>query len=324
MLEGLAQTAVHPPLPPFLFSFENPPDPGPNKVNGSDSSRQPLRGPSVLEILRQVYDSPILKPVMPYDPNAVIYARLKDAMSEGRPQEIRRVCSQLYIDEEKGDEELDAKVEECIWAATLLMFATGREGHKPRLDFFLMHLLTSSFFFRPFFKVLKNTTHKANLIRAFVPGIALVVLIRGRPVIKPELLMSYTDTPRPPSSALSPDKTSLGNPMNDEDYNPWPALVTSSLHAPDSHLLKSMRTLILAAREYGDTPPGRAIGVFAVGEDTETLPGTSKLDGSVFVRAAGILMDYMGWVTHGQSARPDWDRSALGWDDAWDKAREDD
>ena len=259
---------------------------------------------------------------MPYDPNALIYARLKAAMAGGRPQEINRICSQFYIEEEKGDEELNAKMEECIWVATLLMFGTGREGRKPRLDFFLMHLVTSVFFFQPFFKVLKNVSHKANLLRAFVPGIALVSLIRGRPIIKPDLLMTYTDTPRPPldaSSTPTPDKTCLGNPLNDEDYDPWPALVASCLHAPDSHVLKTMRSLLYAAREYGDVPPGGAIGAFVPGSGEETHKGTAKLDGTVFVRAAGMLMDYMGWITHGQAARPDWDRSALGWDEAWDK-----
>lgn len=319
-LLGLAQTAVHPPLPAMLFSFENPKvDTLNSNTPNGDSARQPSRGPSILEILRQVYESPILKPVMPYDPNAIIYARLKAVMADGRPQEIRRICSQFYIDETAGDAEFDAKVEECIWVSTLLMFATGREGRKPRLDFFLMHLVTSSFFFKPFLKVLRNPTHKANLLRAFVPGIVLVSIVRGRPVIKPELLMTYTDKPRPPTSTPSPtpDATSIGSPLVDADYNPWPALIDSSIYAPDSHVLKTMRTLVYAAREYGDTSLGGAIGATIVNSSKETLTGTNKLDGSVFVRAAGILMDYMGWVTHGQSAREDWDRSALGWDEAW-------
>jgi hypothetical protein len=34
------------------------------------------------------------------------------------------------------------------------------------------------------------------------------------------------------------------------------------------------------------------------------------------VRAAGILVDCMGWTGHGGVAK-EWDRSAFGWDDAW-------
>jgi len=302
----------------MLFQFTNVSHPEPNASEGIH--RQPSRGPSVLEILREAYQSPVLEPVMPYDPKALIYERLKAVMADGRPQEIRRICSQYYIDESLGDAELDAKLEECVWVATLLMFATGKEGRKPRLDFFLMHLVTSVFFFHPFFQVLKNTTHKANLLRAFVPGIILVSLVRGRPVIQPALLMSCTNKPRAPgSSTNTPDPSSLGSPLVDAEYNPWPTMIESVLYAPDSHVLKTMRSLIFASRKYGDTPAGSAIGAFLRGEKSsvESHPGTSEMDGSIFVRAAGVLMDYMGWVTHGQPAREDWDRSALGWDDAW-------
>ena len=102
----------------------------------------------------------------------------------------------------------------------------------------------------------------------------------------------------------------------------------------DSHVIKTMRTLVLAAREYGDTEPGHVIGAYKQSEGTtnaganangvplskgreETFEGAARLDGSIFVRAAGMLMDYMGWTTYGQPERDDWDRSALGWDDAW-------
>ncbi|KAJ3736203.1 hypothetical protein DFJ43DRAFT_1221360, partial [Lentinula guzmanii] len=80
-----------------------------------------------------------------------------------------------------------------------------------------------------------------------------------------------------------------------------------------------MRTLFLATRDYGDTPPGSVIGAFKQYSENvskeETHPAVAKVDGSIFVRAAGMLMDYMGWTSYGQLEREDWDRSALGWDD---------
>lgn len=316
---------MHKPLSDTIFQFKNPTKFSLN-VNGNQTNcRQPYRGPSLLELLRQVYDSSILTPIMPYDPNAFISERRKAALSDGRSQEILRICSQYYVDEESGDEEFEAKAEECVWLSTLLLFSTGREGRKPRLDFFLMHLVTSSFFLFHYFRTLRNPVHKANILRALVPEIFLYTLTRGRPVIKPDLLMSYTSTPKPPTpidSLLKPDKSCLGDPLKDEDYFPWPALIGAVLYAPDAHVLKTMRTLILAAKKYGDTPPGGAIGAYQISasnedKNLETHPGTSQMDGTIFVRAAGLMLDYMGWVTHGQPARDDWDRSALGWDDAW-------
>ena len=50
---------------------------------------------------------------------------------------------------------------------------------------------------------------------------------------------------------------------------------------------------------------------------SEQLQLDSEMDGTIFVRAAGIVMDSLGWVDYGQEART-WDRSALGWDAAWD------
>ncbi|KAF8168458.1 hypothetical protein B0H34DRAFT_779767 [Crassisporium funariophilum] len=321
----LAQTAVHPPLPlNDLINFENPPDATHNK--SSREARQVSRGPSLLELLRQVYDSPILKPVVPYVPDATIYMQLKAHLTGGRPEEIRRICSQYYVDEEAGEDEYDAKLEELVWVSTLLMFATGKEGQRPRLDFFLMHLSTSTFFFHPIFKLLKNSTHKARFLRAFIPVIALITLLRGRPVIKPDLLMSYTSRPRPPLSLGSqpkPDESCIGNPLDDSDYNPWPAMVSCVVHAPDSHVLKVMRSMIFASQQYGDVRPGGAIGAFVIplegaADAMETHLGTSRMDGSIFVKAAGILLDYMGWISYGKPARPGWDRTGLGWDEAWD------
>ena len=48
----------------------------------------------------------------------------------------------------------------------------------------------------------------------------------------------------------------------------------------------------------------------------ESLPGIGNIDGSIFVRAAGVVMSTLGWVSHGEPAGK-WDTSGLGWDDAW-------
>ncbi|KAJ8507666.1 hypothetical protein ONZ45_g9998 [Pleurotus djamor] len=280
---GIAQTAIHSFASDKIFSFSNP------------SAQQ--TGPSVLELLRQVYDSPVLKPVMPYDNNALINARIKSALSDGRAEEIQRICAQLNINE-TSDDHLRSIVNEVIWTSTLLMFASGKPNKKTRLDFFLMHFVTSSIFLRSYVDSLKTPKYKADVLRAFLPTLVVLTLSRGRPIIDPALAMSFSD-------------------KSDEDYNPWPAFVTSVLHAPDSHTLKTLRTLVYASTVLGDTPKGGVPGAAKEDGQTETHPGLSQVDGSLFVRSAGATMNYMGWVAHGQPAREDWDRSALGWDDAW-------
>jgi len=303
---GLAQTAIHTPTLAELYHH-------------NFSSEQP-RGPgdTILESLRKIYDSQILQPVLPYDPNALFSARLRPLREPQRVEEIRKIINSFQIDPQGGEPEFASKVEQAIWASALLMAGTGRKGKKPRLDFFLMHLVTSSIFLKPMIDVITNPVHKANLLRSFLSVIILVVLARGRPRIEPELLMTYTATPRPPASALKASRSAVGSPTNDEDYNPWPAILADVIYHPDPHVIKTIRSLAYAAREYGATPAGEAIGAFISGkEGVESHKGMAVVDGTIFVRAAGMVMDYMGWVANGQEARPDWDRSALGWDDAW-------
>jgi len=303
---GLALTAIHKRVTGAMFNIDKNP---------------PSKSITFLELLRKVYDSDILHPPMPYDPLAT--ARIKNAIADGRGEELVKLCALYHISDNITDAEVAQKTEECIWVATLLFAATGKKGRKPRLDFFLMHLLTSSLFLRPMCAVLKKAEHKAALLRAYVPVMLLITLTRGRPRIDPELLMSYTHVPRPPPSGqaqIQPGPTSTGNPEDDADYHPWPALIEGVQYHSDSHVLKSMRTLIFAAQNFGDKGPGEVVGTFGSGPDGkkgETHAGISKVDGTIFVRAAGIMMDNLGWLGRGQKGGK-WDQSALGWDAAWD------
>jgi len=318
LAQALAQTAVHSPVTPEIFDLDSQAQ----SIKGVKSSipahRQPSKGQSLLSILRLAYDSQIMTPVMPYDPDAFISQRFRDALTDGRPEEIRRLSAQWEIDASRGQVEFDEKVEEALWVATLLLAGSGKPGRKPRLDFFLMHLLNASLFLPSLIKALPSTQSKVALLRGVPSVFLLLMTIRGRPVIKPSLLMSYSATPRPPRATEgqpSPDSAALGDPREPADVNPWPALVASVVHCPDAHTPKALRALCYAAQQYGTTPPGGAIGAFDA-DGRETHEGTAQMDGTIFVRAAGVIMDTLGWVSHGQKIS-EWDRSALGWEDAW-------
>jgi len=178
--------------------------------------------------------------------------------------------------------------------------------------------VTSSIFLKPICGALRNANHKAALLRGFVPAMLLVMLSRGRPRIDAELAMSYTAFPRPPGDghpSPSPSSEATGNPQVDEDYNPWPGLVEGCLYHSDSHVPKTIRTLYYAAQEYGDRP-GVPPGVGSTGAGG-LHDGIGKVDGTVFVRAAGVVMETLGYSGRGQK-EGEWDRSALGWDAAWE------
>ncbi|KAJ3566538.1 hypothetical protein NP233_g6942 [Leucocoprinus birnbaumii] len=326
---GLAQTAIHRAGLAEVFPYSaawGPDNPAPAPP-ASGPGRQPSTGISLLEVLRQVVESPILAPPLPYNPDLFISARYKTVLEGGhRPPEILRIAQQytLAIPNDASEEELQLRIEEIVWVATLLTFATGREGREPRLDFFLMHFLTTSIFLNPVFSLLKGSRSKVAFIRSYIPVMIFVMIAMGRPLIRADLVQTWTETPRPAGwdkvLGINKDKDSgVGNMNKDEDYNPWPSLIQGAIHHPDMHLAKAMRSLILASQKYGTTRPGEVIGAFRPGkaEREETFKGTSQIDGTLFVRAAGVMMDYMGWSISGGEAKVDWDRSSLGYDEAW-------
>jgi hypothetical protein len=151
-------------------------------------------------------------------------------------------------------------------------------------------------------------------------GVALLVLVtRGRPRVNCEAVAGFRDTPIPPTK----EGGIIGKPNDKDDtVNPWHAIISSVVHAPEAHVVKVIRALAFAARAYGtDAQVPGAFFTPPEGEgQCETHKGIGKLDGRVFVRAAGVVMDVMGWTGPGNGERGkvgEWDRSALGWEDAW-------
>ncbi|KAJ7101270.1 hypothetical protein B0H15DRAFT_927127 [Mycena belliarum] len=273
----------------------------------------PTKGVTLLALLREIYDSPILVPP-PYKAGMTSRQCL-DAQDPTRAAEIKRICSKWSVDASLTAAELDARVEECLWLSTLLIGATSRPGRTPRMHFFMMHLLTSATCLPSLFKVFPDPVHKAQLLQGYLRLAAALIVGFGRPRIDIQLLMSYTEFPRPPVTALS-GAHAVGDPSVAAEADPWPAIVLNSLYHREPHVVKAVRALYYSAQRCGTAPSGSAPGAFAA-DGTETHVGSGKLDGTVFVRTAGVLSETMGWVAFGAKDAP-WDFSALGYDAAWD------
>ncbi|GJJ14036.1 hypothetical protein Clacol_008293 [Clathrus columnatus] len=304
---GLAQAAVHNfsresyfPLNDFVDS-EKP---------AASKERQPQSGPSILLLLRQIYDDNDLIPPLPYDPDAFINQR-RVAFLEGghRLVALKRILQ--HFDPGHTKVAIEECLEEVMISAILLAFGTGKPNRKPRIDFFLMHLVTGSLFIQSVVRVTDNIEYQRALLRIYIQLMAETIILRGRPRIDPALLMTYTANPLPPTGLVKAHPEAIGP----ENRNPWLALIESSLNASDAHVPKTLRTLIYASRNWGTLNKGEIIGTWGP-DGQETHKGISGVDGTVFIRAAGMLLDTLGWVAHGQKPGQ-WDRSALGWDDAW-------
>ena len=164
-----------------------------------------------------------------------------------------------------------------------------------------MHLVTSSIFL-PSIVAYLSPRSAAILLRGYFT-IALVWYIgRGRPAIPiREFYEGTTDKPvQPGEPRIAPADTTLT--PEDVSPNPWLPIIQTTLVHPAEHLCKLQRALMHDATLYG----ARAAGDFAGTE----LEGAERLDGTLFIRAAGLTANVIGWLKEGEKAR-DWDRSGF-------------
>ncbi|KAJ7776301.1 hypothetical protein B0H16DRAFT_1506234 [Mycena metata] len=311
--QGLAMGAV---TEPDFLNFVT------DESSGIPAVAATSKGVTLLSLLRELYDSEILKP-LPYVPDVMDndmgrFQKLTENPERGA--EIKRIYAKWSIDTTltgaAPEQEFANKAEECFFQATLLLAATGRPGRAPRADFFLMHILTSALCIPSLLSILSDPMHKAQLLQAYARASAMYILLRGRPRIDIPLLMSYTEFPRPPAPVAPGGPDAQGDPSVGGETDPWLAIIRNALHHKEAHVAKVVRTLYYCAQRYGLKKAGSAIGALDE-EGKETHVGAAAMDGTIFVRAAGIVSDALGWVVYGEK-EGSWDRTSLGWDEAWE------
>ncbi len=160
-----------------------------------------------------------------------------------------------------------------------------------------MHLVTSSIFL-PSLVAYLSPRSAVILLRSYFAVSLSWYIARGRPTLP--IRAFYKDVtawPDPPASPTNPVKDTLT--PGDAAPNPWLPIVQTTIVHPAEHLCKTQRALMHNATLYGQ----RAAGDFAgLG-----LEGAELLDGTLFIRVAGLTADRIGWMKEGQEAG-DWDR----------------
>jgi hypothetical protein len=89
----------------------------------------------------------------------------------------------------------------------------------------------------------------------------------------------------------------------------WTRIIPSAIQAPEEHTPKIARALADFALRWGTRPPGyfsAADESNALGRQPPPLEGIERLDGTLFVRVAGLTFDRLGWVNEGERAG-NWD-----------------
>lgn len=93
----------------------------------------------------------------------------------------------------------------------------------------------------------------------------------------------------------------------------WPRVIQTAIRFEDEHMPKIARALMDFARRWGTRAPEY---FSAAGEKERTgapalaLEGIERLDGTLFVRVAGLTFDRLGWMDEGEKEGV-WDRDGF-------------
>ncbi|KAH7922285.1 hypothetical protein BV22DRAFT_1131586 [Leucogyrophana mollusca] len=304
LAEGLAMTAVHKTdvrssilIPPTLFTSEIP-----NSINAATShlaslvlnstaanvtvKSEPRTGTHPFDVLARM----LKDPRFPQGPRNFI-GQFPDTLA-AHAEEIRKYAEQWTIDLSKPGE-LDRKMEELIWTSSLMYGIGGWDKTSGfKADFFLMHLVTSSLFLPSVLPYLAPRS-QALLMRAYFVSSLTWWVARGRPGFDiKEFFASTSALPTPPGETSSHSPTPNVPLPHAQTPNPWLPLLQSTIVHPNDHFAKIQRAFAHFGVIYGTCAAGYFKG-------TE-LEGAEHLDGSLFIRAAGLTSEKMGWTREGQ------------------------
>jgi len=299
LAEGLAQTAVHSAaphstriIPSSLFLQED------NELASRFAHGAHLddtkTGTHAFTILGKILRDSRFEPT-PGDESAIYREALNkhgDAVRE-------------YVDQWDLTGDLGKKLEELLWTNVLIYGVGGSEKSGDfNADFFHMHLVTSSLFISSVFSLLKRSSQEL-LLRGYFATCLVWYIGRGRPELDIARFFGNATTlhPIPPGPKPTPHQDVSPSPTSPYALtpDPWLPIIQSTLTHPDDHLSKLQRALAEYSSHFGLTPAGYFSGT--------GLKDAELIDGTLFVRVAGLTAGRLGWVREGEPPLPGgWDR----------------
>ncbi|EIW74908.1 hypothetical protein CONPUDRAFT_169810 [Coniophora puteana RWD-64-598 SS2] len=192
---------------------------------------------------------------------------------------IRELADAWSIDLSRPGE-VERKVEELIWMATLIYGVGGWSEKEFQAEFFFLHIVTSAIFL-PSYTAHLSPRSQVLLLRAYLVMALVTYVSRGRPELRIPAFFAGTI----PGSTLTPGNVSISYTPEPEtkdaaaNPNPWLALVQSALVHEADHYPKGIRALLHGAQAYGARPKGYWSG---------ELEGIEDMDGTLFLRTAEL------------------------------------
>lgn len=166
-----------------------------------------------------------------------------------------------------------------------------------------MHLVTSSLFLSSLTAYLSPSS-QALLLRSYFSVSLAWWVAHGRPGFDIKgFFEADLASPAPPGPLPTPNEKALPSPSSAKAItpNPWLPIIQTTLVHPDEHLAKIQRALAHYAVLYGTRVAG-------LPDFTGTeLAGAEHLDGTLFIRVAGLTSKRVGHVREGEPS-VFWDR----------------
>ncbi|KAH9051498.1 hypothetical protein EDB87DRAFT_821189 [Lactarius vividus] len=211
------------------------------------------------------------------------------------------------------EKRLEGMVEEVTWG-NVIWFAVGGwqargdQGRTFNADFFIAHLVTSAVFLLTLVLPSDHSPYplvplasRVTLLKAYLATSAAWYISQGNVPIPIEAFYSATGDrlTAPPATPVPPD--AKRKPLS-APGGPWERIIVNAVAHPEEHLPKAVRSLAVLAARWG----GRPAGYFAGGGE-DALEGREALDGTLFVRAASLALDRLGWAHESGKELGSWD-----------------
>ena len=142
---------------------------------------------------------------------------------------------------------------------------------------------------------------RVTLLKAYLATSATWYISRGNgPIPVEEFYSATSDRLTAPAAAPVPPDAKR-KPLT-APGGPWERIVANAVAHPEEHLPKAVRSLAVLAARWG----GRPTSYFAGGGE-DGLEGRGALDGTLFVRAASLALDRLGWAHESGKELGSWD-----------------
>jgi hypothetical protein len=334
---GLACTAVHKGeqtelVPPSFFAT------GPGIVASlmsrlsvsRDRTTDPEEKRPTFAFLRRIRDHPKFKLGHSSEENqySAIVTNEGDTLTE-----LVTEWADEWLEGTHGDADIEKRlegmVEEVVWGNVIWFgvggwHARGDSGRPYNADFFVYvllfphpvsvltpnsaHLVTSAVFLLTVVLQSGNAPNppvplasRLTLLKAYLATCAGWYISRGNIALPIKDFYNATSNQLTAPPAAPPPPSAPRKPLSARG-GPWERIIMNGVAHPDEHLAKTVRSLSTFAARWG----GRPTGYYAGGGESG-LEGREELDGTLFVRAAGLTLDRLGWAH-------EWGKSLGSWD----------